>query len=70
MLNLLITIVVIYCITIFGFIWVFKIDSDYDWIEAIMEMEMHPIVYVPILNAIIFIIVGIPYLIDRYKSKF
>ena len=68
MLNLLITIVVIYCITIFGFIWVFKIDSDYDWIEAIMEMEMHPIVYVPILNAIIFIIVGIPYLIDSCRS--
>lgn len=55
MLNLLIIIVIIYCITIFGFIWVFKIDLDYDWREAIMEMDMHPIVYVPILNTIVFI---------------
>ena len=68
MLNLLIIISVIYCITIFGFIWIFKIDSDYDWREAIMEMDMHPIVYVPILNTIAFIIVGIPYLIDSCKS--
>ena len=68
MLNLLIIIVVIYCITIFGFIWVFKIDSDYEWREAIMEMDMHPIVYVPILNTIVFIIVGIPYLIDSCRS--
>lgn len=68
MLNLLIIIVTIYCITIFGFIWVFKIDSDYDWREAIMEMDMHPIVYVPILNTISFIIVGIPYLIDSCRS--
>ena len=70
MLNLLIIIVVIYFITIFGFTWVFKIDSDYDWFEAITEIEMHPVVYVPILNTIIFIIVGIPYLIDHYKSNF
>ena len=68
MLNLLIIILVIYCITIFGFIFVFKIDSDYDWREAIMEMDMHPIVYVPILNTIVFIIVGIPYLIDSCRS--
>ena len=34
------------------------------------EIEIHPIVYVPILNTIIFIIVGIPYLIDYYKSNF
>ena len=68
MLNLLIVIVIIYCITIFGFICVFKMDSDYDWREAIMEMDMHPIVYVPILNTISFIIVGIPYLIDSCRS--
>ena len=68
MLNLLIIIAVIYFITIFGFTWVFKIDSDYDWREAIMEMDMHPIVFVPILNTIIFIIVGIPYLIDTCRS--
>jgi hypothetical protein len=68
MLNLLIIIVIIYCITIFGFIWVFKIDSDYDWREAIMEMDIHPIVYVPILNTIVFIMVGIPYLIDSCRS--
>ena len=68
MLNLLIIIAVIYFITVFGFTWVFKIDSDYDWREAIMEMDMHPIVYVPILNTIIFIIVGIPYLIDSCRS--
>lgn len=70
MLDLLIIIVVIYCITIFGFTWVFKIDSDYDWREAIMEMDMHPIVFVPILNTVTFLIVGIPYLIDHYKSNF
>ena len=68
MLNLLIIIVIIYCITIFGFICVFKMDSDYDWREAIMEMDMHPIVYVPILNTLAFIIVGIPYLIDSCRS--
>lgn len=68
MLNLLIVIVIIYCITIFGFICVFKMDSDYDWREAIMEMDMHPIVYVPILNTLAFIIVGIPYLIDSCRS--
>ena len=68
MLNLLIIIAVIYFITVFGFTWIFKIDSDYDWREAIMEMDMHPIVYVPILNTIIFIIVGIPYLIDSCRS--
>ncbi len=68
MLNLLIIILVIYCITIFGFIWVFKIDLDYDWREAIMEMDMHPLVYVPILNTIVFIIIGIPYLIDSCRS--
>lgn len=68
MLNLLIIIAVIYIITILGFTWVFKIDSDYSWFEAITEMDMHPIVYVPILNTIIFIIVGIPYLIDYYKQ--
>lgn len=68
MLNLLIIIVIVYCITIFGFICVFKMDSDYDWREAIMEMDMHPIVYVPILNTLAFIIVGIPYLIDSCRS--
>lgn len=68
MLNLLIVIVIVYCITIFGFICVFKMDSDYDWREAIMEMDMHPIVYVPILNTLAFIIVGIPYLIDSCRS--
>lgn len=68
MLNLLIVIVIVYCITIFGFICVFKMDSDYDWREAIMEMDMHPIVYVPILNTFAFIIVGIPYLIDSCRS--
>ena len=68
MFNLLIILIVIYCITIFGFIWLFKIDLDYDWREAIMEMDMHPLVYVPILNTVIFLIVGIPYLIDSCRS--
>jgi hypothetical protein len=70
MTNLLIIIATVYCLTVFGFIWVFKIDSEYSWEEAITEIEMHPIVYVPILNTIIFLIVGIPYLIDHYKSNF
>lgn len=70
MFELLTILIVIYCITIFGFTWVFKIDSDYDWMEAITEMDMHPIIYVPVLNTILFIIVGIPYLIDHYKSNF
>lgn len=68
MFELLTILIVIYCITIFGFTWVFKIDLDYDWREAIMEMDMHPLVYVPVLNTIIFIIVGIPYLIDSCRS--
>ena len=68
MFDLLTTLIVIYCITILGFICVFKMDSDYDWREAIMEMDMHPIVYVPILNTLAFIIVGIPYLIDSCRS--
>lgn len=68
MFELLTILIVIYCITIFGFTWVFKIDSDYNWMEAITEMDMHPIVYVPVLNTILFIIVGIPYLIDSCRS--
>lgn len=68
MFDLFITLVVMYCITVLGFIWIFKVDSDYDWREAIMEMEMHPIVYVPVLNTIIFVFYGIPYLIDYYKN--
>lgn len=70
MIELLIILVVIYCISSLGFVWAFKIDSDYTWKEAIMEMDMHPVVYIPILNTIIFIMVGIPYLIDYYKSNF
>ena len=68
MFELLTILIVTYCITIFGFTWVFKIDSDYNWMEAITEMDMHPVVYIPVLNTILFIIVGIPYLIDSCKS--